>query len=107
MDIELKEHHLADNSRTDRANAQFAKLQRAVDGKKAMSDYEAEAAAVRVKTERLRAARLARDAEAASQPPPAPKPTKTTKPTKAKKTKTTAKSLSDWLNTQEKAGRRT
>jgi hypothetical protein len=66
-----------------------------------MSDYEAEAAAVRAKTERLRAARLARDAETASQPAPAPKPTK------AKKTKTTAKTLSDWLNTQEKAGRRT
>ena len=97
-DIHLQEHHLADNSRTDRANAQFAKLQRAVDGKKAMSDYEAEAAAVRAKTERLRAARLARDAEAASQPAPAPK---------AKKTKTTAKTLSDWLNTQNKTGRRT
>ena len=92
---------MADNSRTDRANAQFAKLQRAVDGKKAMSDYEAEAAAVRAKTERLRAARLARDAAVAAQPPAAPKPTK------AKKPKTTAKSLADWLNTQEKTGRRT
>lgn len=53
---------MSDNPKVDRANAQFAKLQRAEDGKKAMSEYEAERAAVRAKTERLRALRLARDA---------------------------------------------
>jgi hypothetical protein len=53
---------LSDNPKVDRANAQFAKLQRQQDGKKAMSEYEAERAAVRAKTERLRALRLARDA---------------------------------------------
>ena len=99
--IHEQEHHLADNLKTDRANAQFAKLQRAADGKKAMSDYEAEAAAVRAKTERLRAQRLARDAAIAAQPAAAPKTTA------KKKTKTSAKTLSDWLNAQKSAGRKT
>ena len=53
---------LADNSKKDEAQRQFNKLQKAEDGKKAMSEYEAEAAAIRAKTERLRALRLARDA---------------------------------------------
>ena len=48
----------------DAANAQFKKLQRAADGKKAMSEYETEAAAVAAKTARLRALRLAKEAEA-------------------------------------------
>jgi hypothetical protein len=61
---------MADKS-TREANAQFAKLQRAQDGKRAASDYEAEMAAVRAKTERLRALRLARDAAA---PPKTPGP---------------------------------
>jgi hypothetical protein len=54
---------LADHSKIDRADAQFKKLQRAEDGKKAMAEYEAEQVAVRAKTERLRALRLAREAE--------------------------------------------
>jgi len=63
---------MADRSNKDEAQKQFAKLQRAEDGKRAMSDYEAEAAAVRAKTARLRALRLARDAEQAAAAPPAP-----------------------------------
>ena len=66
---------MAEPTKMDRANAQFSKLQRAADGKKAMSEYEAEAAAVRVKTERLRAQRLARDAAIAAQPAAASKTT--------------------------------
>jgi hypothetical protein len=43
-------------------DAQAKKAQREADGKKAMAEYEAEAAATRAKTEKLRALRLARDA---------------------------------------------
>jgi hypothetical protein len=74
---------MADKSKKDDAQAQFAKLQRANDAKKAMADYEAEAVATRAKTERLRALRLARDAAeqaAAAAAPPAKK-----KSVKAKK----------------------
>jgi hypothetical protein len=50
---------------------QFAKSQRANDAKKAMSDYESVAVALRAKTERLKALRMARDAAAPQ--PAAPK----------------------------------
>jgi hypothetical protein len=90
--------------------------QRAADGRQAMADYEAQAAAVRAKTERLRALRLAREA---TQPPAAAKraPSKsaggTTSGAKSgstsggKKGKRSAPSLSQWLSDQEKGGRRT
>jgi len=91
---------MADNSRKDEAQAQFAKLQRANDAKKAMSDYEAEAAATRIKTERLRALRLARDAELAASGTPAA-PVKKTKGSKAKPAKGT---LSDWIKDREASG---
>ena len=44
------------------------KAQQAADGAKAMEEYRAEVAAVREKTARLRAARLAREAAEARQP---------------------------------------
>jgi hypothetical protein len=44
------------------------KAQQAADGAKAMEEYRAEVAAVREKTVRLRAARLAREAAEARQP---------------------------------------
>ena len=53
---------MADDVKNDKASADARKLQQAEDGKKAMLDYEAEAAALRAKTEKLRALRLARDA---------------------------------------------
>lgn len=59
---------LTDHTRIDRSEAQLKKLQRAEDGRKAMAEYEAEQAAVRAKTERLRALRLAREAELAAAP---------------------------------------
>lgn len=80
------------------ANAQFAKLQRADDAKKAMSEYETEAAAVRAKTARLKALRLARDAAAPPPEPAAPKKRKVKKKGKDG-------SLSDWLDGQAKEGR--
>jgi hypothetical protein len=62
---------LAADPRKQRAEAQFKKMQRAEDGRKAMAEYEAGVATVRAKTARLRALRLARDAaEAAAAPAP-------------------------------------
>ena len=87
---------MAEKSGKYAANAQFAKIQRAEDAKKATSEYESTAAALRAKTERLKALRLARDA--AAQPPVAAAPKR-----KAKKKSTG--SLSDWLDGQAKEGR--
>jgi hypothetical protein len=100
---------LADNSKKDEAQRQFDKLQKAEDGKKAMSEYEAEAAAVCAKTERLRALRLARDAALEAAPAsaksPGAKAAEVKKQSVKKKNKTRA-NLSDWLNAQEASGRR-
>jgi hypothetical protein len=93
----------SERPKTDKASAEARKLQQAEDGKKAMLDYEAEAAAVRAKTERLRALRLARDAAM----PPAPakgRSASTKKAVKAPKAK--PRPLSDWLEEQRKDGRR-
>ncbi len=66
---------MADTSKADTANAQFKKAQREQDGKKAMAEYEADGIAMRAKTAKLKAMRLARDAEqaAAEAANPAPK----------------------------------
>jgi hypothetical protein len=85
---------MAEKSNKQDANAQFAKLQRANDAKKAMSDYENAASALRAKTERLKALRLARDAAAPAPAAPKPKAKK-----KAKGT------LSEFLTGQAKEGR--
>ena len=58
-----------------RAERNFKKEERARDGRKAMTEYEVQAVAVRAKTERLKALRLAKEAEAQTEVPPA-KPTK-------------------------------
>jgi hypothetical protein len=89
---------MADKSHNSEARAQFAKVQRAQDAKKATSDYESVAAALRAKTERLRALRLARDAVA---PQPAPAAVKRTG-----KKKVVSGKLSDWLDGEAKEGRR-
>jgi hypothetical protein len=83
------------------------RARQAEDGKKAMAEYEASAAATRVKTEKLRALRLAREAIEAAAPKPAAKTkakagTKTTKKKKAAEGK-----LSDWLEDQTDSGRNT
>ena len=91
---------MADHSKKDAAGAEFRKAQRAQDGKNAMLEYEAEAIAVRARTERLRAQRLARDA---ALPPVTAKA-----PAAAKKKvnkKEPAGKLADWLDDQEKSGR--
>jgi hypothetical protein len=88
---------MADKTNKHEASAQTAKSQRANDAKQAMTEYEAEAVALRAKTERLKALRLARDAAAPVPAAAAPK-------RKAKKK--SAGSLSDWLDGQSKEGRR-
>lgn len=80
------------------AAAQLAKVQREQDAKKATSDYETAAAELRAKTERLRAARLARDAAAPPAPPAAAQ--------RKKQKKTKSAPLSEWLDGQSKEGRR-
>jgi hypothetical protein len=73
---------LANNPKTATAEAQFKKAQREQDGKKAMAEYEANGLAMRAKTDKLRALRLARDAElaAAEAANPAAKRPKKAKP---------------------------
>jgi hypothetical protein len=78
------------------AGAHFAKMQRAA-GKKSPSDYETTAEALRAKTAKLRALRLARDAAAPPPPPAAPK--------RQRKAKGPSGKLSDWLDGQAKEGR--
>jgi hypothetical protein len=63
---------VAENSNKNAANSQFRKLRQAEDGKRAMLDYENSANAMRAKTARLRALRLARDAEEAAAAAAAP-----------------------------------
>ncbi len=91
---------MADKSKKVDPQAQFAKLQRANDAKQAMSEYEAEAQALRARTAQLRALRLARDAELAAAAAAAPK-----KKPAAKKKKAVSSTLSDRLASETKSGR--
>jgi hypothetical protein len=90
---------MTDNSKKYEADAQFAKVQRANDAKQATADYATEAAALRAKTERLKALRLARDAAAPPQAPAAAK-------RKSGGKKRASGSLADWLDGEAKEGRR-
>lgn len=95
---------MADRSAKNDTQAQLQKMQRAEDGKKAMAEYEAEGAAMRAKTEKLRALRLAKEAADAAN---APKAKTGTKKAAGKKTKSKAAAapLSDWLKDRETGGR--
>jgi hypothetical protein len=53
-----------------RADARFKKDERALDGRKAMSEYEAQVLAVHEKTARLKALRLAKEAQVQNEEPP-------------------------------------
>ena len=94
---------MVERTKEEVARIQLAKLQKADDAKKAMSEYEANQAAVLERTEKLRAARLAREAEVARN---TPAPVKKKKASGAKSVKTQAGNLSDWLNDQKSSGRR-
>lgn len=71
-----KETTLRVNTSSDQARAQalFKKEERLRDGQKAMAEYEAAQRAIREKTARLRALRLARDAAAKVSVKPSVKP---------------------------------
>ena len=53
-----------------RADARFKQEERALDGRKAMTEYEAQVLAIREKTARLKALRLAKEAQAQNEEPP-------------------------------------
>ena len=55
-----------------RAEARFKQQERALDGRKAMTEYEAQVLVIREKTAHLRALRLAKEAQAQNEEP-APK----------------------------------
>ena len=55
-----------------RADARFRQEERALDGRKAMTEYEAQVLAIREKTARLRALRLAQEAHAQTEEPAQP-----------------------------------
>jgi hypothetical protein len=82
-------------NQNDKSRTQRLRAQQAEDGKRAMAEYLANATAVRAKTERLRALRMAQEEAqeeaAAKAPPPKPAKTTATKPVKrVRKTKTSA-----------------
>ena len=52
-----------------RADARFKQEERALDGRKAMTEYEAQVLAIREKTAHLRALRLAKEAQAQNEEP--------------------------------------
>ena len=81
------------------------RARQAEDGKKAMAEYEASAAATRVKTEKLKALRLAKEAAEEAAPKPAAKAK--AKPGAKKKKKAPEGKLSDWLEDQTDSGRNT
>ena len=56
-----------------RAEARFKQAERALDGQKAMTEYEAQVLAIREKTAHLRALRLAKEAQEQLQEHDAPK----------------------------------
>ena len=92
---------MADNKKTDAANIQFKKAQRAEEGKKAMAEYEPAAVALRTKTERLKALRLEKEAAEATAPEAPAAAVK--KP--ARKAKEKPASLSGWMKDQADGGR--
>jgi hypothetical protein len=93
---------LIDSPKMMQANAKFRKLQRVEDAKKHMSEHEANEAAIRANTARLKALRLARDASEQSMSATSTAPVKKIA---AKKKKKATGSLSDWLNDQQSSGR--
>ena len=83
------------------------RARQAEDGKKAMAEYEASAAATRAKTEKLKALRLAKEAAEAAAPKPPAKTKAKAKPSAKKKKAAPEGKLSDWLEDQSNSGRST
>ena len=96
---------MADDVKHDKAAAEARKSQQAADGKKAMLDYEAEAAALRARTEKLRALRLAREAAAPPPPPKKPRPRRP-RPRRAarRRRKSPGRCRTGWTNSARTGG---
>jgi hypothetical protein len=60
---------LSSDEARQRAEKSFKQEARALDGRKAMTEYEAQVLAIREKTARLKALRLAKEAQAQSDEP--------------------------------------
>jgi len=93
-----------ESSEKNEANARSASVQRLDDAKQAVAEYEATAIAIRAKTERLRALRLARDAANPAQA--SAKKRKSAAAKKAKPGSEASGNLAEWLNEQATEGRR-
>ena len=65
------------------AERSFKQEERALDGRKAMAEYEVQARATRAKTERLKVLRLAKEAQAQTEQPAPKKPER--RPTRREK----------------------
>jgi len=61
---------LSSDEARQRAEKSFKQEERALDGRKAMTEYEAQVLAIREKTARLKALRLAKEAQAQNEEPP-------------------------------------
>jgi hypothetical protein len=95
---------LVSHSKKVEPRDQFKKVQRAEDAKKAMSEYEADAAAILAKTARLKALRLARDAAVEKVPSKATAEKTRKKPAKKGQDKEKSATLSEWLKDRNGAG---
>jgi hypothetical protein len=104
-EVRTEEHPLTEDPKKLRAEI---RARQAEDGKKAMAEYEANAAALRARTQKLREARLAREAAEPAEAPAPKKAKKSTAKTKsATKAKTPPGKLSDWLDERGKSGHST
>src|SRR5262249_56814503 len=98
------EAKLADQGNRNQSHAPSKNAQGPADGRKAVADYEAEAAAIRAKTERLKALRLAKEAAEGTA---APKRAEPVSRRATRRGKAPSATLSEWLKDQERGGRRT
>jgi hypothetical protein len=80
-----KQEFVLEEHRQKRADAQFRKLQREEDGRKAMMEYEANIVAVRARTARLRELRLAQEAAQSAAPTAVTARAKSAKPARKAK----------------------
>lgn len=98
---------MTDSSKKQEAQSHFKKAHQQGDAKSGVAEYEARAAAIRERTEQLKALRLAREASVqAAAPKPKPKAAVRKSTGKADKGKRTTATLAEWLDQQGNSGRR-
>lgn len=92
---------MADRLKKNESLLALQRAQREADGKKAAAEYEQEAIALRARTEKLRALRLAKEEADRAAAPPKPAAKKKT----SRKAEAPAGTLSDWMKDQKDTGR--